>query len=193
MNTLFGIIGLIIGAISLALGVISVLGIKIPFIRRRSWRNIKRCVNALSYAIQRDGFCPDVVIGVEGGGNFVGSLLVTNWLACLRSKEIPFFVWGRYFEGQEPRHPIYTNNIPDDYIKGKKVLLVDGTVYTGVTMGDVKALLEKKQPLVIKTAALFKQKGTAFEDLNFFVYEVTRRELMPWAYTQEYKDRYGRW
>ncbi len=187
-----GVVGLIVAGLSLATTAAMFFGLRLPGIRRRPWNGMKRHVEKLASNIH-DGFSPDVVVGIEGGGIFVGGLLVTNWSSSLGARDIPFYIQGQHYETSSGRRQKrIPDTIPDACISGKKVLLVDSLVYTGDTMDRVKAFLQRKGPSQIKTAVVIKREGAAFEP-DFHALYVSDREMMPWAFTEEYKKRYGKW
>lgn len=187
-----GVVSIIVAVLSLAATAAMFFGLRLPGIRRRPWNGMKRHVEKLASNIH-DGFSPDVVVGIEGGGIFVGGLLVTNWSSSLGERDIPFYIQGQHYETSNGhRQKRIPDTIPDACISGKKVLLVDSLVYTGDTLDKVKAFLQRKGPSQIKTAVVIKREGAAFEP-DFHALDVSDREMMPWAFTEEYKKRYGKW
>lgn len=172
--------------------VLNYLGIKLPVVQTRPWGGMNKFVENLASKISQ-GFDPDVVIGIEGGGIIIGGLLITNYNSYVGG-DIPFYIQRQHYVPKEGGKlgKVIPDDIPNECIENKKVLLVDSLVYTGDTMKEVKTLLESKDPIEIKTAVIFKLKGTA-HPTDFYVKEVTSRELMPWAFTEEYKARYGKW
>lgn len=70
-----------------------------------------------------------------------------------------------------PKHvkQLVINGSDADLLKGKKVLLVDDVVSTGVTMRMLTKLMEKIGASVVATAAILKQ-GTQFEEIDSLIY-----------------------
>lgn len=70
-----------------------------------------------------------------------------------------------------PKHvkPLVINGVDRDLIKGKRVVIIDDVVSTGVTLRMMRKLMEKIGVTVVLQVAVIKQ-GTQFDDLADLVY-----------------------
>lgn len=125
-----------------------------------SWECIQNICDQLVTGIDSAHY--DLVVGITTGGSFVGAYVaqaLNKPFAIINSKlwsDISFtqnfFQSVGYFMGSKLTPKI--GEIPD--IKGKRILLVDDTTYTGITIKNIIALLEEKgQPQSICTFVMW--------------------------------------
>lgn len=70
-----------------------------------------------------------------------------------------------------PKHvqPLVIDGLDADLLNGKKVVIVDDVVSTGVTMRMMKKMMEKVNAEIVLTVAVLKQ-GKQFDELGEFLY-----------------------
>ena len=130
--------------------------LKIQFI---TWNRIEEIVNDMSKNIKIDEF--DMVVGISTGGAFVGAYLakvINKPFEVIHSK-----LWSgmsfpenivrisMWFLGREVSPKI--SNCPN--VKGKRILLVDDTTYTGITLKKNMKCLMINGAESVKTLCLF--------------------------------------
>lgn len=71
-----------------------------------------------------------------------------------------------------PKHvkPLVIDGLDADKLKGKKVVIVDDVVSTGVTIRLVKKLMEDVGAQVVATAAIIRQGESQFDQIDNFIY-----------------------
>ena len=137
-----------------------------------SW-DINRAVEALTEKIKEDGFEPDLVIGVGGGGLTVGGMLVGK----LRMSSLTFFhtkhEWTSESSGSQK--PDYPENLD---VEDLRVLLVTGAVDAEETLRRAFAYLSSKSPKAVKTAAIFRVETADFVP-DYHIHRIKSPEQIP--------------
>jgi hypoxanthine phosphoribosyltransferase len=116
--------------------------LKLEFV---TWSSMEEICGLLSMKVNKEDY--DVVVGITTGGSFVGNVIARKLglpFLNIRSKfwsEINFITNVRktanFLFGVEQMPKI--GEVPN--VKGKRVLLIDDTTYTGVTLGGIKKVL----------------------------------------------------
>lgn len=74
-----------------------------------------------------------------------------------------------------PKHirPLTINGVDRELLAGKKVVIVDDVVSTGVTIRMIKKLMEKIGAQVVATASIIRQGEKQFDEIDNFIYLTT--------------------
>jgi adenine phosphoribosyltransferase len=74
-----------------------------------------------------------------------------------------------------PKHvkPLTIDGIDKEMLTGKRVVIIDDVVSTGVTIRMIKKLMEKVGAEVVATAAIIRQGEKQFENIDNFIYLAT--------------------
>ena len=74
-----------------------------------------------------------------------------------------------------PKHvrPLVIDGADKELLTGKKVVIVDDVVSTGVTIRMIKKLMEKIGAQVVATAAIIRQGEKQFDEIDNFIYLTT--------------------
>ena len=149
-----------------------------------SWLRVRRGIEVISLKMEHVGFQPDTVIGLAEGGSVVGSILAANL-------GIHLLTLNRIFTESKGRMKVLIkSNIHDIDLRGKKILLVDSEIYTGLTIENaVQFLRSNHSPSEIKTAALLVMKESHFWP-DFFFDTIQKKRFMPWVYSKVWKESY---
>lgn len=100
----------------------------------------------------------DLVIGISRGGLIPAALIAAKLDKILLTAYI------------DRQNNVYFDRV--EWIKGKKVLLVDDICRTGFTLSSIKKLLESARPSLLKTFTLFcLNKSTFKPDYTTFIEE----------------------
>ena len=128
-------------------------------------------------------FQPDIVVGLSEGGHIVGSIFAANFGYRLVTLNV---VW---METEGRMNVQIIDNIPED-LRGRKLLLIDSEVYTGLTIETALEVLRSNcVPTELKTASVFVMKESHFWP-DFFFEIIPRKRFMPWVYSNVWKDSY---
>ena len=71
-----------------------------------------------------------------------------------------------------PKHvrPLVIDGVDRNLLAGKKVVIVDDVVSTGVTLRMIKHLMEKIGVEIVATAAVIRQGEAQFDEIENFIY-----------------------
>jgi hypoxanthine phosphoribosyltransferase len=157
--------------------------LKLEFV---TWTKIQTVCNEILKNVDANDY--DIVVGISTGGSFVGayiakelkkpySIIHSKFWSGINFKQ-NFVQTMLYVFGVEQRSKM--GDLPD--VKGKRVLLVDDTSYTGITINGIKnTLLEKGEPKSVTTMVMWvrdKNKSTDF-------YQDTKRVPIIWEWGSE--------
>ncbi|NPB07134.1 MAG: hypoxanthine phosphoribosyltransferase [Aquificae bacterium] len=118
---------------------------------------IKRRVKELALELERElgGGEPPVFIGLlKGSFIFLADLIRELSLPAV----VDFMRVSSYGSGTESSGEVRILKEPELELKGKKVVLVDDILDTGLTLKRVKEYLLEKEPAVLKTCVLLDKK-----------------------------------
>lgn len=152
------------------------------FTNRFTWNRIEKSIKNLINQINIDNYNPDIILSIGRGGAIVGANISANLYPTFK----PLIYWDIYYtmlNGDKINN--YSVNSKNDF-KNKKVLIVVGNVYSGKTLEDVIALLEKFNPIEIKSASLTKSQ-LAKVKVNYFAIELNKRTNMAWNFNKKGK------
>lgn len=116
-----------------------------------SWEQIYEMLIELADRIRRNGFEPDVIVGVSRGGwtpaRVMSDLLENPELANVKAK---FYLGVAETKGE----PVITQPVSTS-VKGKKVLVMDDVADTGKSLRLVKAHLLEEGATDVKIATIY--------------------------------------
>ncbi len=140
-----------------------------------SWEDIEKAVDEIAAKINQTDFKADYIIGIATGGLVPLGLLDKK----LGIKNV-LTITARSYTG-EKQGQLNVSYLPEIDLRGKKILLVDELADTGETLGQISQLLvEKYQPLQLKTATLAINKKNCKLLPDFFVIGSENFVVFPW-------------
>lgn len=150
-----------------------------------SYKEIHSIVKELSSQIVRDSYNPEVIISIAAGG-LLPARLFRN---CLR---IPLYiVCVNLYEEEDkiPRYPKpfitqWLDKKALEFIKGKRILLVDDFFYSGITLKQcIKEIQDSCEPKSISFAVLHYKKSSYKIDIEDDIkYYIGREIESSWVY-----------
>ncbi|MBE9593662.1 MAG: phosphoribosyltransferase [Proteobacteria bacterium] len=129
--------------------------------RRLSHKDILKATDELCEAISNGGFIPHYILGIDGAGLYIASLIGNGFKAPV----IEFAA-----DRRDPAHPRFPKDKEffeklKTIIKDKRILLVDDLSYTGQTLRNAKETLQgiveevKIAVISIPHKSLLREKG----------------------------------
>jgi len=140
-----------------------------------SWESIYEMLLELARRIRRDGYTPDIIIGVARGGwpvaRIMSDLLENPEIANVK---VEFYVGMAETKG-EPKitQPV---SVP---VKGKNVLLVDDVADTGKSLALVKSHLSEQGAASAKIATIYYKPWSVLKP-DWFERQTERWVVFPW-------------
>jgi hypoxanthine phosphoribosyltransferase len=128
------------------------------------WSFFGEICRALALKVAR-GYDPQVVVGIAKAGAVPAAIIAT----ILRRE----LVIARPSEGAKPQ----LTAGPSEYLRGRRVLLVDETCDSGDTMRLAVHEVSRMEPTDIMTAVSFR---TGQWTPDFHAFETDRRIVLPW-------------
>jgi len=140
-----------------------------------TWNQIYDMLLSLADRMRRDGFRPDVIVGVSRGGwppaRVLSDLLDSPNLANVRAE----FYLG---VAETKAEPTITQPLSVD-VKGKRVLVVDEVADTGKSLKLVKEHVSQKAPVQAKTATVY-YKPWSIVKPDYYEKETSLWIVFPW-------------
>ncbi len=140
-----------------------------------TWNQIYDMLLSLADRMRRDGFRPDVIVGVSRGGwppaRVLSDLLDSPNLANVRAE----FYLG---VAETKAEPTITQPLSVD-VKGKRVLIVDEVADTGKSLKLVKEHVSQKAPVQAKTATVY-YKPWSIVKPDYYEKETSLWIVFPW-------------
>ncbi|MEM3730670.1 MAG: phosphoribosyltransferase [Candidatus Bathyarchaeia archaeon] len=140
-----------------------------------TWNQIYEMLLNLSEKIKKDGFKPDIIVGVSRGGwppaRVISDLMGNPNLANVRAE----FYLG---VAETKDEPVLTQPVSMD-VSGKKVLLVDEIADTGKSLKLVKNHIVEKGAAEVKIATIY-YKPWSIVKPDYFEKETSRWVVFPW-------------
>jgi hypothetical protein len=140
-----------------------------------SWDEIYEMLLSLAEKIQRDGFCPDVIVGICRGGwppaRVMSDLLGNPKLANIT---VEFYV----DVAETKSKPVLTQpvSVPVD---GKRVLILDDVADTGKTLNLVKEYLLSRGAEQVKIGTIY-YKPWSIVKPDYYERETRQWVVFPW-------------
>lgn len=141
-----------------------------------SWHEVIRGLEHIQNELERNGFRPDLVLGLGRSGGVVGGIL-TSLLAS-----IPLRLWDlRYTEGKNVVDVEFSDGTPQFPAGTKRVLVIEGATTSGQTPKKAKELLAKKFPKIdFRFAVLIQSVQSAFVADYYAYLETGALAPLPW-------------
>jgi len=140
-----------------------------------SWDQIYEFLLNLTDRVQRNGFKPDVIVGVSRGGwppaRVMSDLLGNPRLANVTAE---FYVGVAETKGK----PIITQPVSIS-VEGKKVLVVDDVADTGESLLLVRAYLEEQGATEVKIATVYYKPWSVLVP-DYYEKETSAWIIFPW-------------
>jgi len=176
-------INVVIGIISIMIGLLALLGIRITFRKKIPWRYITKGFKKVEPEIRRMN--PDVVVGIADGVVTAAIIFTNLRIPLFYALDLPIT-----YDEEKKRITKISGDVGN--LTGKKVLVVDNHIYTGTNMAAAVDFLKRKNPNDIKTLVLFKHEmeGAKYKP-EYFAYIIKKsRKKVPWSYTKEHETAY---
>ena len=141
-----------------------------------SWPDVTRGLEYIQNELERNGFCPDLVLGLGRSGGVIGGILAS----LLGS--IPLWLWDLQYTKSRNTVDVEFSTLPTQFPPGtKRVLVVEGATTSGQTPRKAQELLAKKFPKVdFRFAVLIQSVQSAFV-ADFYAYlETGALGPLPW-------------
>lgn len=140
-----------------------------------SWGQIYEMILNQAHKIQRDGYKPDIIVGIARGG-----LVPSRILADLLETRDFAIITIEYYTGINARNkePILKQCLHTQ-LTSKKVLLVDDVSDGGRSLQLAKKHLEEQCAKEIKTATIYCKPGTITMP-DYFEKETSHWIVFPW-------------
>jgi len=140
-----------------------------------SWDEIYNMLLNLADKIRRDGFNPDIIVGVSRGGwppaRIMSDLLDNQELANVR---VEFYV----DIAKTMREPVITQSLSVS-VEGKRVLVMDDVADTGMSLRLVKSHVEERGAREIKTATIYYKPWSVIKP-EYYERETRKWVIFPW-------------
>jgi hypoxanthine phosphoribosyltransferase len=149
--------------------------------RRFGWKQVEKLVKAMLHEMQARSYKPELVLGIGRGGSILAGMLAGNL------GHLPMAVLDTVLD-----HPDGVSQVefrfPDccPPIKGKRVLLVVGELYSGEDLRHAIDYARRRHPAEIKTASLLTHPAASVRP-DFVGMESSKPLTAPWRITDAYK------
>lgn len=151
-----------------------------------SWDEACRLARILARKIRRDGFKPDLVIGIARGG-LVPARTVCDFLLQKDLASVKIEHWG-IAQTQGKAKIKFPLPVEVD-ISGKRVLIVDDVADSGDSFSVLMEYLKEKNPAQIRTAVLQYKTGSTFvPDYWGEKQDKWKWIIYPWAVYEDLTD-----
>lgn len=177
------------GVLNTVLSILNYFGIKVRFSTRISWKRLISAVKKIDPDIKK--YNPDVIIGLSDG-MVVAGIIATN---ISFSHFLSYYTLGvevqHDHDGERIIQLLGKEVIPK--LTGKKVLIVDNHIYTGVTLKKALDFLETRDAREVKSLVLFDHEiEEKVCNPNFKAYTIRgKRSRVPWSYSECHKSLYN--
>lgn len=140
-----------------------------------SWDQIYKLLLNLASTVQKNGFKPDIIVGVSRGGwppaRVMSDLLENPKLANVAAE---FYVGVAETKGK----PVITQPVSVS-VKGKKLLVVDDVADTGESLRLVRSHLEKQGATEVKIATIYYKPWSIIVP-DYYEKETSSWVIFPW-------------
>ena len=143
-----------------------------------TWPDVEKGVDKIITKMEKDGYDPDLVIGIGRSGGIVGGLIA----GYLQAKPFRVFNWS--YKNVKQDGIVKRVHIHDKTIEiekeQQKILLVEGATTTGQTPEKALAFFKEKFPdHEFRFAVLVRQKSST-GPVHYCAYEVLGIKILPW-------------
>jgi hypoxanthine phosphoribosyltransferase len=143
-----------------------------------TWPDVEKGVDKIIAEMEKDGYEPDLVIGIGRSGGIVGGLIA----GYLKAKPFRVFNWNYKNinkDGKKERIHILDKTIEIEK-EQQKILLVKGATTAGQTPEKALVFFKEKFPdKVFRYAVLVRQKSST-ASIDYCAYEVLGIKILPW-------------
>jgi len=143
-----------------------------------TWPDVEKGVDKIIGEMEKDGYKPDLVIGIGRSGGIVGGLIA----GYLKAKPFRGFNWNYKNikkDGKKERIHIHDKTIEIEK-EQQKILLVEGATTTGQTPKKALAFFKEKFPdKEFRFAVLVRQKSSE-ASIDYCAYKVLGIKILPW-------------
>jgi len=140
-----------------------------------SWESIYEMLLELARRIRKNGYKPDIIVGVARGGwpvaRIMSDLLENPDIANVK---VEFYLGVAETKGE----PMITQSVSVP-VKGKNVLLVDDVADTGKSLALVKRHLSEQGGANVKTATIYYKPWSTLKP-DWFERQTERWIVFPW-------------
>lgn len=140
-----------------------------------TWNQIYNMLLNLAEKIKKDGFKPDIIVGVSRGGwppaRVMSDLLGNPNLANVK---VEFYLGVAETKGE----PVLTQPVSVE-VKGKRVLVVDEVADTGKSLKLIKQHITEKGASEVKIATVY-YKPWSMVKPDYYEGETSRWVVFPW-------------
>jgi len=140
-----------------------------------TWDQIYEMLLNLAERIRRDGFLPDIIVGISRGGwppaRVMSDLLETAELANVR---VEFYVGV----AETKKEPVITQPISLP-VKYKNVLILDDVADTGQSLKLVRNHITKRRAKAVKTATIYYKPWSVIVP-DYYENETRKWIVFPW-------------
>lgn len=149
--------------------------------RRFGWKQVEKLVKAMLNEMQTRSYKPELVLGIGRGGSILAGMLAGNL------GHLPMAVLDTVLDHPEGISKVEFR-FPDccPPIKGKRVLLVVGELYSGEDLRHAIDYTRRRHPAEIKTASLLTHPAASVRP-DFVGMESNKPLTAPWRITDAYK------
>lgn len=140
-----------------------------------TWERIYELLLDLASKVRKNGFKPDVIIGVARGGwppaRIMSDLLENPEVASVKAD---------FYSGvaENKGEPVITQSVSLP-VKDKKILIVDDVADTGKSLALVKEHLKERGAFEVKTATIYYKPWSGFMP-DYFERKTSRWIVFPW-------------
>jgi hypoxanthine phosphoribosyltransferase len=143
-----------------------------------TWPDVEKGVDKIVEDMKKDGFEPDLVIGIGRSGGIIGGLIA----GYLKAKPFRVINWN-YAEVEKNGVKIRTHK-HDKAIEieeeNKNILLVEGATTTGETPNKALDFFEKKFPGKVFRFAVLVRARSSTGRIKYCAYKVSNIKILPW-------------
>ncbi|MCD6464547.1 phosphoribosyltransferase [Candidatus Woesearchaeota archaeon] len=143
-------------------------------------RQVVNMCKALAKAIIKDGYKPDLIIGLSRGGwvpaRFIADELQLTTLASIGVKS---------YEAVNKKTSVKLTERLGLSVKGKKVLVVDDIADTGDTLKFIEKYLKAKGALTVKTATLHVKPKICKHKPDYYAKPTNAWIVYPWELVED--------
>jgi hypoxanthine phosphoribosyltransferase len=138
-------------------------------VRQLNWNEVEREVQAIVQKINDSGFKPDLICPIPRGGWTVAALIAQHF-GIKETLSVDII-------RENEQKNILANN--SGRAKNKKILLIEDSLETGMTLNKAKIEILKSSPAELKTLAIFINESCKFKP-DYFNHIVSDVPDFPW-------------
>ncbi|AEM39615.1 phosphoribosyltransferase [Pyrolobus fumarii 1A] len=140
-----------------------------------SWSEIEELCMEIAEDVLRDGYKPDIVVGVLRGG-IIPAKIVADYIGVKRiaTVEVKFYAGI----GATREEPVITQPLIEN-VRGQRILLVDDVADTGKTLAHVASFLNYYGPSEVRTATVYVKPWSMVKP-DYYGEETDAWIIFPW-------------